>query len=324
MYSTSSTVIPTSSATSRATAFSRLSPGSTNPARHRVEAAGEMRVAGQQEAVLPVAHRHDHGGVGAGELLGAVLTAAQHPARHLRLQHTAALRAVTRRAVPGAHRDGGGREVRIAVGQLIGDAPEVTQITAGSVELGAGLGDLGGEHAESVTPTQQHQWLLGALTGVRLLHHGMEGAVAVLPQGHRPGAGDQVTDVVAGSDGPRVAAQQRVPVRAEERERGAEMGTTELRHAPSLRGAGTLAGYGGRVHRNSYSLAALAAAAVPGLVPARTMPIATPAEDLDVAGIVGEDGRRVMVLSLVRPPPESVSNGTSRSPTRSPAPRCAA
>jgi macrolide phosphotransferase len=51
------------------------------------------------------------------------------------------------------------------------------------------------------------------------------------------------------------------------------------------------------VHRNSYSLAALAAAAVPGLVPVRTMPIATPAEDLDVAGIVGEDGRRVMVLS---------------------------
>ncbi|MGP9537610.1 phosphotransferase [Brachybacterium sp. AOP43-C2-M15] len=51
------------------------------------------------------------------------------------------------------------------------------------------------------------------------------------------------------------------------------------------------------MHRNSYSLAALAAAAVPGLVPVRTTPIATPAEDLDVAGIVGEDGRRVMVLS---------------------------
>ncbi|AXK44690.1 phosphotransferase [Brachybacterium saurashtrense] len=51
------------------------------------------------------------------------------------------------------------------------------------------------------------------------------------------------------------------------------------------------------MHRNSYSLAALAAAAVPGMVPARTMPIATPAEDLDVAGILGEDGRRVMVLS---------------------------
>ena len=51
------------------------------------------------------------------------------------------------------------------------------------------------------------------------------------------------------------------------------------------------------MHRNSYSLAALAAAAVPGLVPVRTMPIATPVEDLDVAGIVGEDGRRVMALS---------------------------
>lgn len=51
------------------------------------------------------------------------------------------------------------------------------------------------------------------------------------------------------------------------------------------------------MHRNSYSLAALAAAAVPGLIPARTTPIATPIEDLDVAGIIGEEGRRVMVLS---------------------------
>ncbi|MGP5305007.1 phosphotransferase, partial [Brachybacterium alimentarium] len=51
------------------------------------------------------------------------------------------------------------------------------------------------------------------------------------------------------------------------------------------------------MHRNSYSLAALAAAAVPGLVPARTTPIATPDEDLDVAGIIGEQGRRVLVQS---------------------------
>lgn len=51
------------------------------------------------------------------------------------------------------------------------------------------------------------------------------------------------------------------------------------------------------MHRNSYSLAALAAAAVPGLVPVRTSPIAVPAEDLDVAGVVGEDGRRVTVQS---------------------------
>ncbi|APX31389.1 aminoglycoside phosphotransferase [Brachybacterium sp. P6-10-X1] len=58
------------------------------------------------------------------------------------------------------------------------------------------------------------------------------------------------------------------------------------------------------MHRNSYSLAALAAAAVPGLVPARTTPIATPSEDLDVAGIVGEQGRRVMVLS-----PSSTASG---------------
>lgn len=58
------------------------------------------------------------------------------------------------------------------------------------------------------------------------------------------------------------------------------------------------------MHRNSYSLAALCAAAVPGLIPVRTMPIATPAEDLDVAGIVGEDGRRVMILS-----PSSTASG---------------
>lgn len=51
------------------------------------------------------------------------------------------------------------------------------------------------------------------------------------------------------------------------------------------------------MHRNSYALAALAAAAVPGLVPARTALIATPLEDLDVAGVVGEDGRRVLVTS---------------------------
>jgi aminoglycoside phosphotransferase (APT) family kinase protein len=51
------------------------------------------------------------------------------------------------------------------------------------------------------------------------------------------------------------------------------------------------------VHRNSYSLAALAAAAVPGLVPVRTSAIATPLEDVDVAGVVGEDGRRVVVTS---------------------------
>ncbi len=60
---------------------------------------------------------------------------------------------------------------------------------------------------------------------------------------------------------------------------------------------GRCAGYGGSVHRNSYSLAALAAAAVPGLVPVRTTPVPVPVEDLDVAGVVSEDGRRVMVFS---------------------------
>ncbi|TDP77050.1 aminoglycoside phosphotransferase (APT) family kinase protein [Brachybacterium sp. AG952] len=51
------------------------------------------------------------------------------------------------------------------------------------------------------------------------------------------------------------------------------------------------------MHRNSYSMAALAAAAVPGLAPVRTSSIATPVEDLDVAGVVAEDGRRVLVHS---------------------------
>src|SRR5699024_12859958 len=136
-----------------------------------------------------------------------------------------------------------------------------------------------------------------ARAGIPLLDGRPGRAVLALAQGRRPGPGDQLAGILTGRGGSRVAAQQRRPVGAEEGERGAEMGATELRHAPSLRGAGRSAGYGGRVHRNCYSLAALAAAAVPGLVPARTTPIATPAEDLDVAGIVGEDGRRVMVLS---------------------------
>lgn len=55
--------------------------------------------------------------------------------------------------------------------------------------------------------------------------------------------------------------------------------------------------YGGDVRRNSYALAALADAAVPGLTPVRTALIATPMDELDVAGIVGEDGRRVVVTA---------------------------
>src|SRR5699024_2517024 len=115
-----------------------------------------------------------------------------------------------------------------------------------------------------------------------------ERAVLVLAQGDRPGPGDQVAGILTGRGGSRVAAQQRLPVGAEEGERGAEMGATELRHAPSLRGAGRSAGYGGRVHRNCYSLAALAAAAVPGLVPARSPPHTSSAEHLDVSGSVRE------------------------------------
>jgi macrolide phosphotransferase len=63
----------------------------------------------------------------------------------------------------------------------------------------------------------------------------------------------------------------------------------------SRQGSETPCGYGGAVRRNSYSLAALAAAAVPGLRPAQTVSIATPQDDLDVSGVVGEDGRRALV-----------------------------
>ncbi|MFC0675747.1 phosphotransferase [Brachybacterium hainanense] len=53
------------------------------------------------------------------------------------------------------------------------------------------------------------------------------------------------------------------------------------------------------MRRNPYALAAVAAAAVPGMVPVSTVPIATPAEDLEVAGVTGEDGRRVIVACPV-------------------------
>ncbi|SLM95071.1 phosphotransferase [Brachybacterium nesterenkovii] len=55
------------------------------------------------------------------------------------------------------------------------------------------------------------------------------------------------------------------------------------------------------MRRNSYALAALAAAAVPGLRPARTVPIATPIDEFDVAGVVGDDGRRVLVTTPATP-----------------------
>lgn len=55
------------------------------------------------------------------------------------------------------------------------------------------------------------------------------------------------------------------------------------------------------MRRNSYALAALAAAAVPGLRPARTVPIATPIDEVDVAGVVGDDGRRVLVTTPATP-----------------------
>lgn len=57
----------------------------------------------------------------------------------------------------------------------------------------------------------------------------------------------------------------------------------------------------GLVRRNSYSLAAFAAAAVPGLIPDRTVPLTAAAEDLDVAGVQGQDGRRVVVTAPASP-----------------------
>ncbi len=65
----------------------------------------------------------------------------------------------------------------------------------------------------------------------------------------------------------------------------------------SHRTAGDGTQYGGAVRRNSYALAALAAAAVPGLNPARTVPVATPIDEFDVAGVIGEDGRRVLITA---------------------------
>lgn len=55
------------------------------------------------------------------------------------------------------------------------------------------------------------------------------------------------------------------------------------------------------MRRNSYALAALAAAAVPGLDPARTVPVATPIDELDVAGVIGDGGRRVLVTAPTTP-----------------------
>lgn len=55
------------------------------------------------------------------------------------------------------------------------------------------------------------------------------------------------------------------------------------------------------MRRNTYALAALAAAAVPGLKPARTAPIATPLDELDVAGVVADDGRSVIVTTPSTP-----------------------
>ncbi|MCS6712453.1 phosphotransferase [Brachybacterium sp. EF45031] len=58
------------------------------------------------------------------------------------------------------------------------------------------------------------------------------------------------------------------------------------------------------MHRNPYALAALATAAVPGLRPTRTAALPSPMEDVSVAGVVGQDGTRVMVTA-----PETAAAG---------------
>lgn len=55
--------------------------------------------------------------------------------------------------------------------------------------------------------------------------------------------------------------------------------------------------YGGSVHRNPFALAALAASAVPGLVPARTTALPAVVEGLERAGVIAEDGRRAIVTA---------------------------
>ena len=64
-YRTPSTVRPVSSSTSRATACSADSPGSTNPARIETRRGGPLRVPGQQAAVVGIGDQHDHGRVDA-------------------------------------------------------------------------------------------------------------------------------------------------------------------------------------------------------------------------------------------------------------------
>ncbi len=79
------------------------------------------------------------------------------------------------------------------------------------------------------------------------------------------------------------------------------MRASDSRHARSLRKLTALGGYGGAVHRNSYALAALAAAAVPGLIPVKTAALPSRVEGLEIAGVIGEDARRVVVISPSTP-----------------------
>ena len=79
-YSSSPISTPTSSATSRRTAASADSPGSTNPARVEKLAGPPMRAMAEQNPVGVVGDRHDHRHVGARVVLAAVHRAAARPA----------------------------------------------------------------------------------------------------------------------------------------------------------------------------------------------------------------------------------------------------
>src|SRR5699024_12263733 len=113
----------------------------------------------------------------------------------------------------------------------------------------------------------------------------------------------------------RVDTAERIAVRGQQGQGGVQVGPAQDCHDRTLsiprglQGPAVRSGYGGPVHRNLYTLAALAAAAVPGLVPVRTAAVATPIADLDVAGVIGEDDRRVIAMA-------PSSTGTAVQPVR--------
>ena len=75
-YSTSPTVTPASSNTSRAHGLLDRLPRLDEAGEGREAALGPVHLAAQQRAVLVVRDQHDHGGVGARVVLGAAGLAA--------------------------------------------------------------------------------------------------------------------------------------------------------------------------------------------------------------------------------------------------------